>query len=406
MVADETLDILVAGGGLVGASLACAVARPGLRTAMVDPAPATSAAAGDPRVIALSEGSRRILTGLGAWPGIAPHATPIRSIHVSQRGHFGVTRLRAADAGVEALGYVVPAADLLRVLMDCVRANADIEFIPGARVVGFVDRGDDVLASLNGAAGPRQRGTRLLVAADGGRSLLREAAGIGTREWGYTQAAVVTVVETEQGHANVAYERFTDSGPMALLPMADRRSALVWTVREGEQQVLLDLDDGAFLARLEARFGGRLGRFVACGPRSAFPLSLVRSRDQYRGRLVVIGNAAHTLHPVAGQGLNLGLRDVAALSERVVDAWRMGGDPGADAVLSAYADWRRADQRNVSAFSDLLVRVFSNRFAPLSLLRSLGLTALDLLPPAKRLLTHHAMGLGGRQTRLGRGLPL
>jgi 2-octaprenyl-6-methoxyphenol hydroxylase len=247
---------------------------------------------------------------------------------------------------------------------------------------------------------------RLLVIADGGRSRARQMLGIGARRVDYGQTAVISNVTPELAHGNVAYERFTRSGPLALLPMTEGRCSLVWSVHPRQVDELLGLDDGLFLRRLHERFGDRLGAFQRVGRRHAYPLALMRVHEHVRPRVALIGNAAHALHPVAGQGFNLGLRDVAALAQVVNDALRDGQDFGALAVLSRYAAWRRRDNLAVTAFTDGLVRVFSNEFLPLVMARDAGLVAVDLLPPLKRALERRTMGLAGRLSRLARGLSL
>lgn len=379
-----------------------------MRVGVLEAVPATAAVqpSYDDRAVALSLGSKRILDGIGVWDAISPQAVPIERIHVSDRGHFGFTRLSAHDEGVEALGYVVEARVLGPVLGGCMGEAAEVDLICPARLEDIEIGADRVVAEVDVDGEPRRVSARLLVAADGGRSLVRRTTGIAAREWDYGQSAVIANVTPERSHGHVAYERFTDTGPLALLPMAGGRCALVWTVRTAQAEQLLGLDDDAFLARLQRRFGDRLGRFRKVGRRSAYPLSLVRSREQARERLVIIGNAAHSLHPIAGQGFNLGLRDVAALAQVLVDTHREGGDPGELVALRRYARWRSGDQGRTTAFTDALVRVFSNRLLPLVLARNLGLVALDLLPPVKHGLGRLAMGLGGRQPRLARGLPL
>jgi 2-octaprenyl-6-methoxyphenol hydroxylase len=217
---------------------------------------------------------------------------------------------------------------------------------------------------------------------------------------------VIANVTTERGHENVAYERFTDSGPMALLPVSGQRCALVWTVRSDQSDDIMGLDDAQFLSRLQERFGYRLGRFIKVGQRHAYPLQLLQSRESIRPRMALIGNAVHTLHPVAGQGFNLGLRDVAALAEVVMDARRKGLDIGDSAVLARYADWRQADQRRVVAFTDGMVRLFGQSLPPVAWLRNAGMLALDICPPAKRWFGRLTMGRVGRLPRLARGLKL
>jgi 2-octaprenyl-6-methoxyphenol hydroxylase len=247
---------------------------------------------------------------------------------------------------------------------------------------------------------------RLVVAADGADSLLREQFGIEKLESDYHQTAIITNITPQLPHNQVAYERFTDSGPLALLPMTEHRCAVVWTVATEDAEAVMGLSDSEFLARLQERFGFRLGRLEQVGRRQAWPLRLVRARQSTGPRLALVGNAVHTLHPIAGQGFNLGARDVAVLAEIVVDAVRNGLDPGADAVLECYARWRSADHRRVTVFTDGLARIFTLPLPALGPVRGAGMLALDLLPPAKRLLTRMTMGRGGRVPRLARGLPL
>jgi len=263
-----------------------------------------------------------------------------------------------------------------------------------------------VLRELERLLKAEKHHTRLLVAADGVQSRVREQLGIDTHQWNYGQTAVIANVTPKQPHQHVAYERFTDTGPMALLPLDDNRCALVWTLRDDQVDEVMELDDGAFLIRLQARFGYRLGRFTKVGTRYAYPLQLLRAKQSTAQRLALIGNAVHTLHPIAGQGFNLGLRDVAALAEVVVDAQRKGGDIGAVEVLQRYAQWRQADQRRVVAFTDGMVRLFGQTLAPLVGLRNAGMLALDLCPPAKHWFGHLTMGRAGRLPRLARGLEL
>ena len=248
--------------------------------------------------------------------------------------------------------------------------------------------------------------TTTVVAADGGDSPVRQRLGFRAREWSYGQTAVIANITPGRPHQGVAYERFTDTGPLALLPMTEGRCSLVWTQRDAEVEALLALDDQAFLRALQARFGQRLGRFARVGRRASYPLRQLLVSDSVRPRLALIGNAAHTLHPVAGQGFNLGLRDVAVLAELLVEQARAGGDPGAMPLLARYRDWRRPDQNALALVTDGLVRLFSNPLLPLRLGRNLGLLGFDLLPPLKQAGARRFMGLGGRLPRLARGLPL
>ncbi len=360
----------------------------------------------DERSIALSYGSQRIFSAMGLWPALADSCAPIRRIQISDRGHFGAARLDAAEEGVAALGYVAPARVIGQALAARLASFANIELLCPAQVDTVRLDADAAEVSIQVGDVSRVLRSRLIVAADGAHSLVREQLGIETAHWQYDQTAVIANITPERPHADTAYERFTDTGPLALLPLTDDRCALVWTVRTAQVDALLQLDDAAFLAALQERFGQRLGRLLKVGTRQAYPLNLVRARESVRARLALIGNAAHSLHPVAGQGFNLGLRDVAALADVLVEALRDGVDLGNLAVLQRYAAARRRDQRGVIAFTDGLARIFANPLAPVALARNLGLIAVDLLPPCKHFLSRRTMGLAGHLPRLARGLSL
>lgn len=401
-------DVLIVGGGLVGASLACALGGRGLRIGVIEAWPLESAEqpAYDDRAIALAAGSQRIFSGMGIWPELEPRVTPIKQIHVSDRGRFGFARLNHRDEGVPALGYVALGRDMGAVLAQRLATLKDVEMICPAQVVQARVGAEVAELEVERQGVTDTLTTRLIVAADGARSLVREQMGIDTTEWSYDQTAIITNISPQLPHENVAYERFTDTGPLALLPMSEGRCSVVWTVRSEAVDELMQLDDAAFLERLQARFGQRLGRLERVGKRVAYPLSLVRANASVQRRLALIGNAAHTLHPIAGQGFNLGLRDVAALAEVLLEAQAKGADLGDLAVLQQYADWRVQDHRRVIAFTDGLTRLFANPLGPLACVRDAGMLALDLLPPAKRLFGKLTMGRAGRLPRLSRGAPL
>ncbi|MEJ2346828.1 MAG: 2-octaprenyl-6-methoxyphenyl hydroxylase [Gammaproteobacteria bacterium] len=408
-------DILIVGGGMVGASLACALSGQNLRVTVAEGVPLRSAAqpSYDDRSIALAYGSARIFDAMGLWAAIEPQTAAIRRIHISDRGHFGATRLDAAEEGVDALGYVVETRVLGRVLQEALARAPNVELVCPASVedLRVGDHGVEVAMRVDDA--PRTLTAALVIAADGSTSLVRERLQIPVLRWDYGQTAVIANVTAARPHDHVAYERFTDSGPLALLPLPDAepadgggRLSLVWTVRSERAEEVLALEDEAFLAALQDRFGQRLGALVRAGVRHAYPLSLLRVKEHVRPRVALIGNAAHTLHPVAGQGFNLGIRDVAALAELLAEAAGAGADPGSPALLQRYASWRNRDHRRVAAFTDGLARVFANPLAPVALARDLGLVAVDLLPSLKHFLARRTMGLAGRLPRLGRGLPL
>jgi len=401
-------DVLIAGGGLVGASLACALGQAGVRTCIVE---ALSADGDQPpgydeRSIALAQGSQRIFAGLGLWSALAADACPIHTIHVSDRGHFGFTRLRREQEGVPALGYVASARALGKVLQQGVQQLDTVEVLAPAQLKAFHVGAGGVQADIEHRGTVTRCTAKLLVAADGAQSTIREQLGIRTTRRDYRQTAIIANVSTDRAHNNVAYERFTDSGPLALLPMTGQRSALVWTVHEQHCEEVMALEDSEFLQRLQQRFGYRLGRFTRVGKRNAYPLQLLQAAESVRPRLALIGNAVHTLHPIAGQGFNLGLRDVAALVDVVLDACHSSRDFGELPVLQRYADWRQADQRRVALFTDSMVRLFGQSLPPVAWLRDAGMLALDICPPAKRWFGRMTMGRAGRLPRLARGLAL
>jgi 2-octaprenyl-6-methoxyphenol hydroxylase len=372
-------DILIAGGGPVGATLALALRGAGLEVLLAEPAASPSAAF---RPIALSHGSRQMLEQVGVFAHFP--STPIETIHVSQAGGFGRTLIRREDHGLPALGYVCDAAALASAV-----ASASAPERVAAQVVGWRTDADRVRVTLAAGGPAREASARLLVLADGG-----QIAGDDLAMRDYGQTAIVADVRTEIVQPGVAWERFTDEGPLALLPHAKARHALVWTVGRRHAPRLLEASGERFLAALGARFGKRLGRFVDAGPRSSFPLRLAFRRSNVPApRVVAVGNAAQTLHPVAGQGLNLGLRDaieLAALARRAEPA-ALGGAP----FLAAYRDRRRLDRFAAIRVTDFLGEIFANPNPALRFARGLGLLALDAIPPARRLLARRMM-LGSR----------
>jgi 2-octaprenyl-6-methoxyphenol hydroxylase len=325
---------------------------------------------------------------------------------VSDRGHFGFTRLQREQEGVPALGYVAPASVLDRVLQARLQQLETVELLSPARLTDFQLDDEAVHARIAQGEQTQSYTAKLMVAADGAQSSIREQLGIQTEQRDYRQTAIIANVSTDKPHNNVAYERFTDSGPLALLPMTEQRSALVWTVHADQSETILGLDDDEFLQRLQERFGYRLGRFNKVGARHAFPLQLLQAKESVRTRLALMGNAMHTLHPIAGQGFNLGLRDVATLVDVVLDARGSGRDIGALEVLQRYADWRQGDQRRVALFTDSMVHLFGQSFPPVAWLRDAGMLAMELCPPAKRWFGRMTMGRAGRLPRLARGLHL
>ena len=391
---------------MVGASLAAALTGSGRRLILIESAPFGTAAqpSFDERTTALGNVSRRIFEGLAVWDSIAPEAAAIRTIHVSEAGRFGFARLTAPEQGVEAFGYVVANRCIGAALWQRLRTAPDLTLQAPARVEDLAVTADGVrftVVNESGTAVPVA--ARLLVAADGAHSQIRAAAGISTEVVDYDQVAVVANISADRPHQGDAYERFTPAGPVAVLPRHDGGLAVIWACRPERAQALCVLEQDAYLAELQSQFGWRAGRFVRAGPRSAYPLKLTRATASVATRTVLIGNAAQALHPVAGQGFNLGLRDAAMLAEVVAGT---AGDAGAPAALRQFVDWRARDRRGVVRFTDGLIRLFGDSRPGAALLRNLGLLMFDLTPPAKSALARVSAGFGGPTPRLARGLSL
>lgn len=389
------VQIAIIGGGLVGASLALAL-QEGARQrqwtiVLIEPhAPGDSYQPSyDARSSALSHGSQQIYQRLGLWDAIAPRAEAIQDIHISDRGRYAAARINAAEEGVPALGYVVENAWLGHCLWQALDSEV-VQWHCPARVEQMQAMSDGYQLQLDDGSSLT---CDLAILADGGRSGLREKLGIHAQHTPYGQTALISNISTALPHQGMAFERFTDAGPMALLPMPDNRSLLIWTRQPDEAQRLYELNEQAFLAELQQCFGYRLGAIQQVGQRYLYPLSLVQSSEQVRAHLVVLGNAAHSLHPVAGQGYNLSLRDSMALAECILN----GPDiPGDLATLQSYQNAQQLDQALTIGFSDRVTRLFSTDKPLLAGGRNLGLLGLDLLPPAKRWFARQAMGLGVR----------
>lgn len=419
-------DIVIAGGGLVGSSFALLLdtlaQHSGLRVLLLDATlPVQSdtdngqAMDFDARSTALSWGSRLIYEQAGLWPALASDVTAIRDIHVSDRGHFGATRLHSAEMGVEALGYVAENRHLGQVLQQALRASKGLTVCAPASVEHVQPLADGVMLTIKGAGRDNIK-ARLLVLADGGRSGLCRQLGITMQQKQYGQQALICNVAFANDHQGQAFERFTDTGPLAMLPLADHaigrerrhRGALVWTLADHDTghgkagcytaEHIMALPEADFIDALQQRFGWRLGRITQAGARSLYPLTLTVATEQVRPGIVLLGNVAHTLHPVAGQGLNLALRDARALAELIVAAARDNRDPGTMDVLQKFLQAQSDDQANTIAFSDLTTRLFSNAQPALALGRNLGLLLMDLMPPARGWFARHAMGMADRRS--------
>ncbi len=400
-------DVLIIGGGMAGMTLGCALAGAGVTTVVVDrEAPADQVAAEyDGRASAIAHASAQALRGIGLWPYLEDAAQPILDIRVAD-GHpmRGVSPLFLhydhREVGSDPFGYIIENRRIRHALSELGAALPALTLLAPAEVADL-----DRTGGLAGArlADGREIRAQLVVAADGRFSKTRQEAGIGVAGFRYDQTSIVCTVRHERSHAGVAVELFLPGGPFAMLPMTENRSNVVWSERADLAPVYLDLDDAAFKDELSRRFGDWLGDIELVGPRFSYPLGLQHADRYIDRRLALIGDAAHAIHPIAGQGLNMGLRDVAALAELVVDTHRLGLDIGGPTVLDRYTRWRRFDNTLLAAVTDGLCRLFSNDIGPVRLARDLGLAGVGKLPPVKRFLMRHAMGVVGELPRLVKG---
>jgi 2-octaprenyl-6-methoxyphenol hydroxylase len=395
-------ELVIVGGGLVGLSLATACAGAGLDVAVIDRETPERRVepAFDGRTSAIAFGSQRILAGIGVWGDIARDAEPIREIRVADGDSPFFLHYDPGEIGPDPLGHIVENRVLRRALLARAAALSNLRHLAPARVAAAERRSGGVTATLADGAGIRGN---LLIAADGKSSPLRQEAGIRTVEWRYPQTAIVCTVWHERPHLGIAVEHFLPAGPFAILPMTGDRSSIVWTERAALVPRLMALDAAGFQAELARRFGDFLGRLEVVGPRWSYPLALMHAERYGAERLILVGDAAHVIHPIAGQGLNLGLRDVAVLAELIVDARRLGLDIGTADILARYERWRRFDTMTLAAVTDGLNRLFSNNIPPLAWARGLGLAAINRLPPIRRFFMQHAMGMVGTLPRLVRG---
>lgn len=404
-------DIVIAGGGMVGISLALQLASRSadqLKVLVLESFSVTASKSDtanteytpsfDARSTALSYGSRLLLEPLGLWQKLSQHLADITQIHVSDRGHFGSAMMHCEEVNWPALGYVVENAWLGKVLMGELATKPNIDFIAPASVAAIQHSADGINVTYRLGDKDSTCSAQLAVIADGANSNLREKLGIDTICNDYQQTALISNVGFREPHLGCAFERFTDQGPMALLPLTSTlpnefRSALVWCMPEPQAEQLCNASDEQFLQTLQRRFGHRQGEFTRVGQRFTYPLQLLQAREQVRSNLVVMGNAAHSLHPVAGQGFNLALRDCGRLAQLLAQASRQGQPLGELALLQRYVEQQHFDQQKTIGFSDQLPALFGNKQWPLSVLRGLGLGLLDITPAAKSSFIHHSAGL-------------
>ena len=401
------VDVLISGGGMVGLPLGLALAQGGLRTVVLDAAPAAKVLAPsfDGRVSALAYASVRMLGALGVWKNLAANAQPIREILVTD-GQPGKSaspfslHFDAQEVGADSLGHIAENRHIRAALFQAVETCANLELLAPASVKSLTVVGGGANARL---ADGEEIAASLVIAADGRDSPLRAQMGVQIIGWSYPQTGIVATVEHERPHNGVAFEHFLPSGPFAILPMTGNRSSLVWTEAKTKVPALLALDEAGFNEELARRFGAHLGATKSAGPRWSYPLSFHLARDFVKPRFALAGDCAHGIHPIAGQGLNLGLKDAAALAEVLLYAARLGHDIGALDTLKRYERWRRFDSFALAASTDALNRLFSNDIAPLRHLRDLGLGIVDSIGPARRFFMRHAGGDIGKLPRLMKG---
>lgn len=400
-------DLIIAGGGMVGSALACALGETDLRIALLEGAPLDHIrpeSEPDLRVSAISRASQRIFAAVGAWDGMtAWRVSPFRDMRVWDAAGFGHIHFDSATIGEPLLGWIIENRVIQHALLERAQHLSAVELLCPTTL--------DIAEPLNGSGwrvqldDGREFTARLLVGADGAQSKVRQLAGIDTRGWNYEQKAVVGNVRTAQPHQETAWQRFLPTGPLAFLPLQDGRCSIVWSTTPEQADTLLALDDAAFAEALAEAFDQRLGEIVEVGPRGAFPLRLQHTRDYVRPGLALIGDAAHVVHPLAGQGVNLGLLDAATLAEVILDAITAGQEIGAFKVLRRYERWRKGDNLLMLGVMDGFKRLFSNPLPPVQLLRNLGLNLTDAAGPLKNLIARRAMGLAGDLPRLARALP-
>lgn len=402
-------DVVISGGSFAGLALACGLTNASggdVAIAIVDRA--TGPAANDDRAFAIWRGAQLVLESLGVWQDIAPNAQRVESIEISDSAlHDGVRATRLTydailDGGEPAL-HIVPAADLHRALLDAARRNRSISWFTPHSVVGLETTAESALVSLDGGA--QLRGD-LCVAADGRSSKLRDAAGITTVGWDYGQTGVVATIACEEPHGGVAIQHFLPGGPFAILPLRGNRACITWSAERDEAERMLALGDDEFLAELDQRIAGRFGAIELAGSRQSWPLDFKTPRELTASRFALIGDAAHGVHPIAGQGVNLALRDAAALVECVIDAMRVGFDAGHAPALERYARWRRFDSLMSASLYDGLNRLFSVDNIVLRAGRGASLGILDRIPAAKQLILSEAAGQTGDLPKMARGLPV
>lgn len=403
-------DVAIVGAGMVGGTFACALARNGIKTVVIDRLEPSAMIAPefDGRASAIALSGQRLLQAIGVWPHLTQHAGPIREIRVSDGDSLFFLHFDHADLGAEPLGFMLENRHLrAAVTTEMFQHTETLTVISPATVVDMKTGVDSATLSLDNG---REIKACLIVSAEGRGSKLREQANISVTGWAYSQTAIVATIAHERSHDGIAHEHFLPAGPFAILPLPDdgttHRSSLVWTERADSAAEYMALDNDAFLMEISERIGGFLGKLELLGPRFSHPLGLQFASRYSAGRMVLVGDAAHGIHPISGQGLNLGLRDIAALTEIVVDCKQLGLDVAHPDGIARYQRWRRSDNLLMAAVTDVLNRLFSNDVGAIRLGRDIGLAAINRIPPLKRVFMRHAMGTVGELPRLMRGEPL
>lgn len=394
-------DLVIVGGGLVGATLACALKDSGLQVALVEARQESlSTARGQAYHINLL--SSRIFEGLGVWDQMRPRVNPIDQIRLSDADYPQAVEFGRQDLGTEVLGFVAEHRVVLEGLQTSLNQCANVSYLCPAELLEVEYHADRVELLLNQSGERRQVRSRLLVAADGSRSPIRQQAGIRTYGWQYWQSCVVAFVQPERSHQNIAHERFWPSGPFAILPLPNNLCRIVWTAPKAEAAAIAQLDDAEFLVQLKQRYGDQMGELAVVGERSVFPVQLMHSQRYTLPRLALLGDAAHCCHPVGGQGVNLGIRDAAALAEVLRAAEQQDEDIGSLRVLRRYERWRKLENLVILGFTDILDRTFSNAWLPIVVLRRLGLISLRKVRPLKQIALRLMTGLLGRSPQIAR----
>ncbi|TAF11227.1 MAG: FAD-dependent hydroxylase [Nostocales cyanobacterium] len=394
-------DLVIVGGGIVGLTLAAALKNSGLSILLIE-ARVTSAAVAKGQAYAVHLLSARIFQGIGIWDKILPNIAKYRQVRLSDADYPDVVNFQTTDLGTQELGYVAEHFALLAPLQEFVQSCSNVTYLCPAEVVNTQNEPDIVTVNIKVADEYRTIRSKLLVAADGSKSPIRQAAGIKTKGWKYWQSCIVAFVRPEKSHNYTAYEKFWTSGPFAILPLPGNRCRIVWTAPHAEAKALCALSDAEFLAELTQRYGNQMGKLELLGDRFIFQVQLMQSDRYVLPRLALVGDAAHNCHPVGGQGLNLGIRDAAALAEVIQTAHQAGADIGKIEVLKQYEHWRKKENLAILGFTDLLDRVFSNNFLPVVIIRRLGLWFMQRVPMLKIFALKLMIGLKGKTPELGK----